>query len=83
MTRDEIKQLVVGAIQTHLTPSCDVTESSKLVEDLGADSLDQVELVMQFEETFGIEIPDEDLSQLTTVEGIIDYIQNRTGKTEA
>ncbi|MBW3627791.1 MAG: acyl carrier protein [Gemmatimonadetes bacterium] len=52
-----------------------VTASASFVEDLGADSLDTVELVMAFEEEFGIEIPDEDAEKLQTVGDAINYIQ--------
>ena len=52
-----------------------VTSSASFVEDLGADSLDTVELVMAFEEEFGIEIPDEDAEKLQTVGDAINYIQ--------
>ena len=57
-----------------------VTEEASFVEDLGADSLDTVELVMAFEEEFDIEIPDEDAEKLTTVGEAIAYLK---GKTEA
>lgn len=49
---------------------------SRLVEDLGADSLDVVELIMTFEEEFGVSLPDEDVSKLKTVGDIIKYIKN-------
>lgn len=49
---------------------------SRLVEDLGADSLDVVELIMTFEEEFGVSLPDEDVSKLKTIGDIIKYIQN-------
>jgi acyl carrier protein len=52
-----------------------VTPEASFVEDLGADSLDTVELVMAFEEEFGIEIPDEDAEKLTSVGDAIDYIK--------
>ncbi|MFQ5677942.1 MAG: acyl carrier protein [Gemmatimonadota bacterium] len=51
-----------------------VTEEASFVEDLGADSLDTVELVMAFEEEFGIEIPDEDAEQMQTVGDAISYL---------
>ncbi|HUF88958.1 MAG TPA: acyl carrier protein [Gemmatimonadota bacterium] len=57
-----------------------VTDDASFVEDLGADSLDTVELVMAFEEEFDIEIPDEDAEKLTTVGQAIVYLK---GKTEA
>ncbi len=53
-----------------------VTPEASFVEDLGADSLDTVELVMAFEEEFGMEIPDEDAEKLQTVGDAISYIQN-------
>ena len=51
-----------------------ITAEASFVEDLGADSLDTVELVMQLEEEFGLEIPDEDAENLTTVQSVVDYI---------
>ncbi len=54
-----------------------VTEDASFVEDLGADSLDTVELVMAFEEEFGIEIPDEDAEQMQTVGDAISYLRNK------
>ncbi|MBI3810857.1 MAG: acyl carrier protein [Nitrospirae bacterium] len=55
----------------------DVTPDASFVDDLGADSLDTVELVMAFEEEFGIEIPDEDAEKILTVQNVIDYIKER------
>lgn len=52
-----------------------VTENASFIDDLGADSLDTVELVMAFEEEFGIEIPDEAAETIRTVKNAIDYIQ--------
>tara|TARA_A100001037_G_scaffold299225_1_gene324368 strand:- start:290 stop:523 length:234 start_codon:yes stop_codon:yes gene_type:complete len=54
----------------------DVTAESRFVEDLGADSLDTVELVMAFEEEFGAEIPDEEAENITTVQSAVDWINN-------
>ncbi len=54
----------------------EVTPDASFVEDLGADSLDTVELVMAFEEEFGIEIPDEDAEKITRVKEAIEYIGN-------
>jgi len=54
-----------------------VTNESSFVEDLGADSLDTVELVMAFEEEFGIEIPDDDAEKLTMVSKAIDYLESK------
>ncbi len=55
----------------------EVTPDASFVEDLGADSLDTVELVMAFEEEFSIEIPDEDAEKILTVQNAIDYIKER------
>jgi acyl carrier protein len=55
----------------------EITPESSFVEDLGADSLDTVELVMAFEEEFGIEIPDEDAEKILTVQNSVDYIKER------
>ena len=55
----------------------DVTPEANFVEDLGADSLDTVELVMAFEEEFGIEIPDEDAEKILTVQQAIEYINEK------
>jgi len=53
----------------------EVTPTASFVDDLGADSLDTVELVMAFEEAFGMEIPDEDAEKITTVKDAIAYIE--------
>ena len=54
----------------------DVKPEASFVEDLGADSLDTVEVVMALEEEFDIEIPDEEAEKITTVQSAIDYVQN-------
>lgn len=56
----------------------EVTGEASFVDDLGADSLDTVELVMAFEEEFGIEIPDEDAEKITTVGEAVKYIDEKT-----
>jgi acyl carrier protein len=56
-----------------------VVESASFIDDLGADSLDTVELVMAFEEEFGIEIPDEAAEKILTVKDAVDYIKNTIG----
>ena len=53
-----------------------LTDDASFIEDLGADSLDIVELVMAFEEEFGVEIPDDAAEKITTVRDAIDYIEN-------
>ena len=54
-----------------------ITMDAKFIDDLGADSLDTVELIMQFEEEFGIEIPDEEAEGLLSVGQAVDYITNK------
>ena len=54
----------------------DINNEASFMEDLGADSLDLVELVMSFESDFGITIPDEDSAELTTVQKAIDYVKS-------
>jgi len=70
---DEVKEVVVE--QLNVNPD-EVKEESKFVEDLGADSLDVVELVMALEEKFDIEIPDEDAEKIATVTDAIKFIEN-------
>jgi acyl carrier protein len=54
-----------------------VTDDASFIEDLGADSLDTVELVMAFEEEFGVEIPDEDAQKITTVRKAVEYLESK------
>jgi acyl carrier protein len=71
---DKVKQIVseqLGVDEGEVTPS------ASFVDDLGADSLDVVELVMAFEEAFDIEIPDEDAEKIKTVQDAIDYIDKK------
>ena len=58
----------------------EVTNNASFVDDLGADSLDIVELVMAFEEAFELEIPDEDAEKIATVKDAVDYIEGKTSK---
>ena len=67
-----VKEIIVNELGVEAEK---VTEEASFVEDLGADSLDTVELVMAFEEEFGIEIPDEDAEKLQTVGDAIRYLQ--------
>ncbi|MDR0666093.1 MAG: acyl carrier protein [Campylobacteraceae bacterium] len=69
---DDVKEVVVE--QLNVNPA-EVKEESKFVEDLGADSLDVVELVMALEEKFDIEIPDTDAEKIVTVGDAIKYIE--------
>ena len=54
----------------------DITMETNIIEDLGADSLDVVELIMAFEDEFAISLPDEDVAKLKTIGNIVDYINN-------
>ena len=75
----EVLDKVVDIVCNQLTLNKeDVNAESAFVEDLGADSLDTVELVMAFEEEFGAEIPDEEAEKITTVQSAVDWIQNNT-----
>lgn len=56
----------------------EVTDTASFIEDLGADSLDTVELVMAFEEEFELEIPDEDAENIQTVKNAVDYITDKS-----
>jgi acyl carrier protein len=69
---EKVKQIIVEQLQVD---EAEVTPSASFQEDLGADSLDVVELVMQFEEAFDLEIPDEDAEKIKTVKDAIDYIE--------
>jgi acyl carrier protein len=68
----KVKQIIVEQLQVD---EAEVTPNASFQEDLGADSLDVVELVMQFEEAFDLEIPDEDAEKIKTVKDATEYIQ--------
>ncbi len=68
---EKVKSIIVDQLGVSET---DVSGDAHFVDDLGADSLDTVELVMKFEEDFDIEIPDEDAEKIQTVQDAIDYI---------
>ena len=75
----EVLDKVVEIVCNQLTANKDdVTPDSSFVEDLGADSLDTVELVMAFEEEFGLEIPDDEAENITTIKSAVDWIQNNS-----
>lgn len=69
---EKIKKIIVDQLGID---ESEVTPQASFVDDLGADSLDTVELVMALEEEFGIEIPDEDAEKLLTVEDVVKYIE--------
>ena len=72
---DKVKKIVVEQLGVS---EDEVTPEAKFIEDLGADSLDQVELVMALEEEFGSDIPDEDAEKLTTVGDAIKYVESKS-----
>ena len=72
---ERVKQIIVEQLGVD---EAEVTPTASFVDDLGADSLDTVELVMAFEEAFDIEIPDEDAEKIRTVKETIEYIQKHT-----
>ncbi len=68
---EKVKQIIVDQLGVD---EAEVTSTASFVDDLGADSLDTVELVMAFEEAFDIEIPDDDAEKIRTVQDAVDYI---------
>jgi acyl carrier protein len=74
---DRVKEIIVEQLGVNADQ---VAPEAKFIEDLGADSLDTVELVMAFEEEFGAEIPDEDAEKMQTVGDVIKYIEERGEK---
>ncbi|MBT4783872.1 MAG: acyl carrier protein [Candidatus Marinimicrobia bacterium] len=72
-TFDKVKEVVIDKLGVEEEK---IVSAASFVEDLGADSLDTVELIMQLEEEFGIEIPDEDAETITTVQAAVDYIES-------
>ena len=71
---DKIKEIIIDKLGID---DGKITMDAKFIDDLGADSLDTVELIMQFEEEFGIEIPDEEAEGLLSVGQAVDYITNK------
>jgi acyl carrier protein len=69
---DEVKEVIVEQLNV---ASEEVNPEAKFVEDLGADSLDVVEMIMALEEKFEIEIPDSDAEKIQTVQDVVDYIE--------
>lgn len=85
MTEEEIVKQVKAIIVDKLgVEESEVTEGANFTNDLGADSLDTVELLMEFERVFGIKIPDEETSTIATVKDAIDKVKEKlAGKEEA
>jgi len=74
---DKVKDIIVEQLGVNAEQ---VTLTARFIEDLGADSLDTVELVMAFEEEFGAEIPDDQAEKLLTVGDVINYIKEKQGE---
>ena len=79
-TFDRVKKVVVEQLDVS---EDEVTPQASFVEDLGADSLDVVELIMGLEEEFDVEIPDEDAEKIATVQDAVSYIDAKAGTTAA
>lgn len=73
---ERVKKIVAEQLGVN---EADIKNESSFVDDLGADSLDTVELVMALEEEFGCEIPDEEAEKITTVQQAIDYVSGHQG----
>ena len=71
---ERVKEIIIDGLGVNADQ---VTPEASFVNDLGADSLDTVELIMAFEEEFGAEIPDEDAEKLTTVGAVIEYLKEK------
>ena len=79
MSKEDIMAKVKGVVAEKLNVGEDqVTTDAKFVEDLGADSLDQVELIMALEDEFDLKIPEEEAEQLVTVGAAVDYIVTKS-----
>lgn len=72
---DKVKQIIVDQLSVE---EGEVTPNASFVDDLGADSLDRVELIMAFEEAFDLEIPDEEAEKIKTVQDAIGYIEKNS-----
>jgi acyl carrier protein len=71
---DKLKEILVDVLGVN---ESDIKPESKFVDDLGADSLDLVELIMAFEDKFGIEISDEEAEKMVTIKDVLDYIVSK------
>ena len=76
MSDDILKKVVEIVVDKLGIDEAKVTNDAKFIDDLGADSLDTVELIMQFEEDFELDIPDEDAEKIQSVQDALDYITN-------
>jgi acyl carrier protein len=72
---DKVKQIIIDQLSVE---ESEVTPTASFVDDLGADSLDRVELIMALEEAFDLEIPDEEAEKIKTVQDAVDYIEKNS-----
>lgn len=79
MLSEQTRRVIIETVAEHLSLTVnDVTEDSKIVDHLGADSLDIVEISAKFEDMYGIEIADSDIMKIKTISDIFDYVQKNT-----
>jgi acyl carrier protein len=79
MDREKVKEKMISIIADQFgKPESEIEEGNHLVADLGADSLDQVEIVMEIEDTFDVNVPDEVAEKVTTVKSAIDLVMELT-----
>ena len=76
MSDDTLSKVVEIVVDKLGVDESKVTREAKFIDDLGVDSLDTVELIMEFEDEFGLEIPDEDAEKILSVSQAVDYIEN-------
>lgn len=77
---EQVRQIIAEQLMVELD---EVTDDASFIEDLGADSLDTVEMIMEIEDEFGIEIPDEDAEKLQTVGQAIEYVKKKVQAQQA
>ena len=75
MELEKLKEIIADVLNVEVN---DITEDTTFVDDLGADSLDIFQIIMGIEETFDIEIPDEEIENFKTVNDVVEYIQNHS-----
>merc|ERR1711937_787713 len=81
MALNGVKKEVRRLVKKQLNPDKEFDDSANFMEDLGADSLDAVELIMNLEEEFDIEIPEDEVEGITTVQAAIDFVKSKKRKS--